>query len=70
MIILTSLNLVVLSMYWRYSLSLLRPVFHAVKPTQILFTTSKSFEAQSKVVVLEKGKAKLFQDGNPLVYGG
>lgn len=32
--------------------------------------TSSTVDTKSAVVILEKGKARLFQDGNPLVYGG
>lgn len=36
---------------------------------KMMATSSSSTELQS-AVILEKGKARLFQDGNPLIYGG
>lgn len=32
--------------------------------------STSSSSADTKTVILDKGKARLFQDGNPLVYGG
>lgn len=41
-----------------------------VSPIKTTSSTDKKSTNELAVVNLEKGKARLFQDGNPLVYGG
>jgi 23S rRNA G2069 N7-methylase RlmK/C1962 C5-methylase RlmI len=50
------------------SISSLKRSFHRLH--SVTLPTSNGSEIAKPIVVLLKGKARLFQDGNPLVYGG